>query len=91
LNRELLESKRCLEREFDTECDFLAYPFGSVHDVTDRVVETAQRTGFRLAFTLQDCRNATTLDAMRIHRICIHREHSLHSFRALISGLRNVR
>ncbi|MDR3198267.1 MAG: polysaccharide deacetylase family protein, partial [Planctomycetaceae bacterium] len=90
LNRELLESKRCLERELGTECNVLAYPFGSEYDFSDRIVEAARRIGFRLAFTLQECRNAVELDAMRIHRICIHREHSLNSFRALISGLRNV-
>ncbi|MDR0335716.1 MAG: polysaccharide deacetylase family protein [Planctomycetaceae bacterium] len=90
LNEELLASKKCLERELGTECDVLAYPFGSMYDFSDQVIETARRLGFRLAFTLQDCRNATKLDAMRIHRICIHREHSLNSFRALISGLRNV-
>ncbi|MDR0609739.1 MAG: polysaccharide deacetylase family protein [Planctomycetaceae bacterium] len=89
LERELRESKECLERELGVECDALAYPFGSVYDFSERVIETAQRIGFRLAFTLQDCRNATVPDAMRIHRICIHREHSLASFRALISGLRN--
>jgi peptidoglycan/xylan/chitin deacetylase (PgdA/CDA1 family) len=90
LNRELLESKRCLERELGTECLVLAYPFGSEYDFSDRVVEVARQIGFRLAFTLQERRNPPVLDAMRIHRICIHREHSLHSFRALISGLRNV-
>ncbi|MDR2756233.1 MAG: polysaccharide deacetylase family protein, partial [Planctomycetaceae bacterium] len=90
LNCELLESKRCLERELGIECDVLAYPFGSEYDFSDHVVEVARHIGFRLAFTLQECRNAVVLDAMRIHRICIHREHSLNSFRALISGLRNV-
>ncbi|MDR0705863.1 MAG: polysaccharide deacetylase family protein [Planctomycetaceae bacterium] len=89
LNDELLESKKCLERELGVECDALAYPFGSADDFSEQVIETAQRLGFRLAFTLQDFRNAAILDAMRIHRICIHREHSLNSFRALISGLRN--
>ncbi|MDR2440289.1 MAG: polysaccharide deacetylase family protein [Planctomycetaceae bacterium] len=90
LNRELLESKRCLERELGIECDVLAYPFGSENDFSDRVVDVARDIGFRLAFTLRECRNAVMLDAMRIHRICIHREHSLNSFRALISGLRNI-
>ena len=89
MERELRESKECLERELGVECDALAYPFGSVYDFSERVIETAQHIGFRLAFTLQDCRNATVPDAMRIHRTCIHREHSLASFRALISGLRN--
>jgi peptidoglycan/xylan/chitin deacetylase (PgdA/CDA1 family) len=89
LNRELRESKECLEGELGVECDVLAYPFGSEYDFSEQVIETARRLGFRLAFTLQDCRNTTVLDAMRIHRICIHREHSLASFRALISGLRN--
>ncbi|MDR1140347.1 MAG: polysaccharide deacetylase family protein [Planctomycetaceae bacterium] len=90
LNRELLESKKCIERELGVECDALAYPFGSAYDFSDRVIDMVRRVGFRLAFTLQDCRNAVMPDAMRIHRICIHREHSLNSFRALISGLRNV-
>jgi peptidoglycan/xylan/chitin deacetylase (PgdA/CDA1 family) len=89
LEGELRESKECLEGEVGVECDVLAYPFGSEYDFSEQVIETAQRIGFRLAFTLQNCRNATVLDAMRIHRICIHREHSLASFRALISGLRN--
>jgi peptidoglycan/xylan/chitin deacetylase (PgdA/CDA1 family) len=89
LERELRESKKCLERELGAECDVLAYPFGSEYDFSEQVIEAARRVGFRLAFTLQDCRNATVLEAMRIHRICIHREHSLASFRTLISGLRN--
>jgi peptidoglycan/xylan/chitin deacetylase (PgdA/CDA1 family) len=90
LERELRESKECIERELGAACEVFAYPFGSMYDFSDRVVEAARRAGFYLAFTLQDCRNDATLDAMRIHRICINREHSLASFRALISGLRNV-
>ncbi|MDR1479445.1 MAG: polysaccharide deacetylase family protein [Planctomycetaceae bacterium] len=91
LDNELLESKKCIERELGVGCDVLAYPFGSVNDFSERVIDAARRIGFRLAFTLQDCRNAPVLDAMRIHRICIHREHSINSFRALISGLRDSR
>ncbi|MDR2346641.1 MAG: polysaccharide deacetylase family protein [Planctomycetaceae bacterium] len=90
LNCQLYESKKCIERELETECDVLAYPFGSADDFSDTVVDTARQVGFRLAFTLQDCRNSNKLDAMRIHRICINREHSINSFRALISGLRNI-
>ncbi|MDR2169678.1 MAG: polysaccharide deacetylase family protein [Planctomycetaceae bacterium] len=90
LNHELAESKKCIERELGTECESLAYPFGSAYDFSEKVVETAKRLGFRLAFTLQERRNAIKLDAMRLHRICIHREHTLNSFRALIAGTRNI-
>lgn len=90
LEKELRESKARLEREAGSEpCDSLAYPFGSGYDYSDSVVDAARRIGFRLAFTLQERRNGTVLDPLRIHRICIHREHSPLSFRTLISGLRN--
>ncbi|MDR2761293.1 MAG: polysaccharide deacetylase family protein [Planctomycetaceae bacterium] len=89
LNRELVESKKCIERELGEECNVLAYPFGSVYDFSDEVIETAKRAGFKLAFTLQEQRNKVELDPMKIHRICINREHSIDSFRVLISGLRN--
>jgi peptidoglycan/xylan/chitin deacetylase (PgdA/CDA1 family) len=90
LEREIRESKECIERELGVVCDAFAYPFGSGNDFSDRVIDVIRRVGFNLAFTLQECRNAVKLDAMRIHRICINREHSLASFRTLISGLRNT-
>ncbi|MDR1965022.1 MAG: polysaccharide deacetylase family protein [Planctomycetaceae bacterium] len=90
IDRELRESKNRLETELNKKCDLLAYPFGSENDFSDLVVNTARNIGFRLAFTLQEKRNNAQLDAMRIHRICIHRELSLASFQALISGVRNA-
>lgn len=89
LDRELRGCKEQIDRELADPCDTLAYPFGSGYDYSDRVVAAAQAVGFRLAFTLQERRNGVVLDPMRVHRICIHREHSLDSFRCLISGLRN--
>ncbi|MDR2644288.1 MAG: polysaccharide deacetylase family protein [Planctomycetaceae bacterium] len=89
LESEIRGSKECIERELGVECNVFAYPFGASNDFSDQVIDVVRRVGFNLAFTLQERRNAAKLDAMRIHRICINREHSIASFRVLISGLRN--
>lgn len=88
LDHELREPKRIIEKELGVECDMIAYPFGSAESFSDVVLESARQVGYRLGFTLLDRRNATTLDAMQIHRICIHREHTLASFQSLASGIR---
>jgi peptidoglycan/xylan/chitin deacetylase (PgdA/CDA1 family) len=90
VERELKESKIRIEQELALECDALAYPFGSVYDYSGDVIEITKRLGFRLAFTLQNHRNAESIDPMRIHRICITRDLTLHSFRAIISGIRGI-
>lgn len=90
LDRELRGCKLRIDRELGISCDVLAYPFGSGYDYSDRVIAAARQAGFRLAWTLEERRNDIVLDPMRIHRFCVHREHSLASFRCLISGIRGT-
>lgn len=91
LDEEIETGRKKIEAAMDGayRCESFAYPFGSSRDYSDAVVDAVRKAGFRLAFTLEERRNAETLDPFRIHRICIHRELTHASFLTLISGLRN--
>ena len=94
LHEELQASKVKIEQELGGECDTLAYPFGSSQDYSKRVKTKAKELGFRLAFTLTNRRNdlpadgTCSIDPLAIHRICVTRDLTLNSFKAIISGVR---
>ena len=94
LREELQSSKAAIEQELGGECDTLAYPFGAPVDYSERVMNRAKEFGFRLAFTLTNKRNDLPLDGtcslnpFAIHRICVTRDLTLYSFKAIMSGIR---
>jgi peptidoglycan/xylan/chitin deacetylase (PgdA/CDA1 family) len=90
LTKELNESKTKIETELGEPCETLAYPNGSKDDYNEETIAVAKRLGFQAAFTLENRRNTETFDPMRIHRICITRDLTLNSFRAIISGVRGM-
>jgi peptidoglycan/xylan/chitin deacetylase (PgdA/CDA1 family) len=86
---ELQEAKAKIEAELGETCSTLAYPNGGADDYNEETVRIAAELGFQTAFTLENKRNDLPLnDLLRIHRICITRDLTLNSFRAIISGIR---
>ena len=63
----MTESKRILEDRLGTKVQFLAYPNGSVLDVTPKVVGYVQAAGYLAAFTLIEgpCRPGDDLLALK--------------------------
>ncbi|MDR3108492.1 MAG: polysaccharide deacetylase family protein, partial [Planctomycetaceae bacterium] len=90
LTKELKESKEKIEAELGEPCETLSYPHGGANDYNEETIAVAKQLGFRTAFTLEHRRSAETFDPMRIHRICVTRDLTLNSFRAIISGARGM-
>jgi peptidoglycan/xylan/chitin deacetylase (PgdA/CDA1 family) len=87
LIRELHDSKAQIESELNKPCPWIAYPNGGVADFSPTVVAEAREAGYKIAFTLTEMRNARSLDAMTISRICIPGQLSDNGFHARANGL----
>lgn len=78
LERELLESKRVLERETRREVEFLAYPYG---DYDRRLASFVARAGYAAALTCDYGRVTRGSDPMRLKRVVIDKRMDFASFR----------
>jgi peptidoglycan/xylan/chitin deacetylase (PgdA/CDA1 family) len=66
LHVELTASKRLLERELDSPCPYLCWPYGSF---SESAVQSAREAGYRGLFTTVDGFCAPASDPLRISRI----------------------
>jgi peptidoglycan/xylan/chitin deacetylase (PgdA/CDA1 family) len=66
--REIVESKEMLEREFGFDVYALAFPNG---DYSEREVEYVRNAGYRCALTVEMGLNDACTDPFRLRRICI--------------------
>jgi peptidoglycan/xylan/chitin deacetylase (PgdA/CDA1 family) len=87
LQRELIESKRILEKETGKPVDFLAYPYGDYdHYVRDAVA----KSGYEAGLTCEYGRVRRGSDPMRMHRVAIEKSMDFALFRHLL-GAGNLR
>jgi len=87
LERELLESKRILEKETGRTIEFLAYPYG---DFDRRVTAGAARAGYAAGLTCEFGRIKRGSDPLRMKRIAIDKSMDFATFRRLL-GAGNMR
>jgi peptidoglycan/xylan/chitin deacetylase (PgdA/CDA1 family) len=85
---QLAESKRAIESHLNRECTCLAYPNGGKSDFSAKVIDIAQRLGFRLGFTLCEDEHPTYAKPFAIGRLCIARDTTIGLFRARVAGWR---
>jgi peptidoglycan/xylan/chitin deacetylase (PgdA/CDA1 family) len=86
LEVELTESKRTIEREVGTPCDWLAYPNGGPRDWSPSVTSAAATAGYRVGFTLMGRGNRQPLSPLCVDRVCIVRDMTVNAFQAALSG-----
>ena len=87
LERELLESKRILEKETGRSIEFLAYPYG---DFDRRVTAGVAKAGYAAGLTCEFGRIKRGSDPMRMKRIAIDKTMDFATFRRLL-GAGNMR
>lgn len=87
LERELLESKRVLEKETGRTVEFLAYPYG---DFDHRVTANAAKAGYTAGLTCEYGRVRRGSDPLRMRRIAIEKSMDFATFRRLL-GAGNMR
>jgi peptidoglycan/xylan/chitin deacetylase (PgdA/CDA1 family) len=83
LGRELVESKRILERETGKSVDFLAYPYG---DYDHTVVASAGKAGYAAALTCEYGPVRRGSDPLRMRRFAIDKRMDFASFRRLLGA-----
>jgi peptidoglycan/xylan/chitin deacetylase (PgdA/CDA1 family) len=87
LERELLESKRILEKETGRSVQFLAYPYG---DFDRRVTAGVAKAGYAAGLTCEFGRVKAGSDVLRMKRIAIEKSMDFATFRRLL-GAGNMR
>ncbi|MEK6371524.1 MAG: polysaccharide deacetylase family protein [Acidobacteriota bacterium] len=87
LQRELLESKRILEKETGRTVEFLAYPYG---DFDRRVTAGVAKAGYAAGLTCEYGRVRRGSDPLRMKRIAIEKSMDFATFRRLL-GAGNMR
>lgn len=72
INYELGESKRILEENLNRQIKFISYPFGWINDIDERVIESAKKTGYSMAFISYGggCRKMDN-DLYRVKRLIV--------------------
>jgi peptidoglycan/xylan/chitin deacetylase (PgdA/CDA1 family) len=83
LRRELVESRRILEKKTGQKVQFLAYPYG---DYDTRVAKTAAATGYSAALTCDFGRVVKGSDPLRMKRVVIDKKMSFASFRRYLGN-----
>ena len=78
LHRELVESKKILERETGHDVNFLAYPYG---DFDRHVAATVAKSGYAGALTCEYGRVKKSTDPMRMNRVVIDKRMDFAAFR----------
>lgn len=84
---ELHESKAAMEREIQRPCRAIAYPNGTVRDVSDSVFEQARLVGYDWAFMTTPVWHARSDDPLKIPRIGVPGHTDLATFKFYASGL----
>lgn len=68
IKRELIISKKYLEKGSDKTIDFVSYPYGTAETVTKLVATTAREVGYRFGFTTRALINEENADYLLLHR-----------------------
>lgn len=87
LERELVESKRVLEKETGRTVAFLAYPYG---DFDRRVTASVAKAGYAAGLTCEFGRVRRGSDPLRMKRVAIEKSMDFATFRRLL-GAGNMR
>lgn len=82
LEKEIMQSKKDLERRLQLSLNYFAYPRGKYSSTVVNIVRKAQ---YLLAFTMDDGFISTKTHKLLIPRIGIDRTHSFHEFKAAFS------
>ncbi len=83
LDRELVESKKVIEKETGREVSFLAYPYG---DYDGRVTAAASRAGYAVGVTCNYGQVKRGSDPLRMRRIAIEKKMDFALFRRLLGN-----
>ena len=83
LQRELVESKRILERETGRTISFLAYPYG---DYDRHLAACVAKAGYEAALTCDYGRVRKGSDPLRMRRVAIEKSMSFATFRRLMGA-----
>lgn len=83
LHRELVESKRLLEKHTGKSVDFIAYPYG---DYDHRVAAAAGRAGYTAALTCEFGKVVRGSDPLRMKRLVIEKRMDFADFRHFLGA-----
>jgi peptidoglycan/xylan/chitin deacetylase (PgdA/CDA1 family) len=81
--KEIVGSKKAIERHLGTKADVLAYPYGHRSQTTYRIV---RGNGFAYAFTFDDGMTTSEQDPYLLKRIIVTGKESLAAFAARLTG-----
>lgn len=87
--RQIVESRREIERETGESCRLFAYPNGADGDFTDLHAHQLEKAGFLAAMTQIPGRNDAASPRFKLRRINIGLDHTRASFLAHLDGLRH--
>lgn len=90
LQQELLNSKRKIEQELQSDCPWIVYPNGGHADVSPLVFSEASQVGYKVGFTLAGTMNSCIQEPMALDRISIPGHLPDYIFQSRISGLLTV-
>ncbi len=82
LEKEIVESKKELEKELGISIKYISYPKGRYNA---QIEELVKKAGYEMAFTMDDGFINEKVNLFRIPRIGVDRSHSLQSFKATIA------
>jgi peptidoglycan/xylan/chitin deacetylase (PgdA/CDA1 family) len=81
LENEIVKSKVMLEKVLRTSVDYIAYPKGIYND---KVVETANRAGYRLGFSMDDGLDYREASRLALPRVGVDRSHTIIEFSSIM-------
>ena len=85
--KELTESRQILRRRSGIKADWLAYPRGSIEDITDTVANLARQAGYRAGFMNIAGMNSDQTDRFRLRRIPVYGNEPFAAFLCRCYGL----
>ena len=78
LERELVDSKKLIEKKLNKECRYIAYPYGKTNHL---VVAMLKKHGYRAGFTANRGKNPFFVDIYNINRSVIYGDYDLENFK----------
>jgi peptidoglycan/xylan/chitin deacetylase (PgdA/CDA1 family) len=93
VTRELVESKRLIEKELGKTVETFAYPNGGHEDFNPEIINGLKDAGYKIAFTLIPGSNFTRqfrADPYTLRRIFLNHADSFPRFVAKVNGIRRI-
>lgn len=86
IDDEIVESKKVIDKELDTETLAISYPFGLLKDFNQRVKDKSREAGYTCGCSAMNGTNDYRTDAFELKRIGIEASDNMFTFRAKLNG-----